>query len=55
LEQIKKYTGVNELVVIARLCMERDPEKRLPPWKAAKLLKDHMIKLGFDVMFSWDV
>ena len=55
LEQIKKYTEVNELTVIARLLMDRNPDARIPPREAASLLKNHMVKLGYDPMFLWEI
>ncbi|XP_045194436.2 uncharacterized protein LOC123550061 [Mercenaria mercenaria] len=55
LEQIKKYTSIHELTVVARLCMDRDPDMRIPPRAAASLIKDHMVKLGFDQMVSFDI
>lgn len=55
LEQINKFTGMHELTVVARLCMDRDPAKRIPVRSAAQLLKDHMYKFGYDPLMSWDL
>ncbi|KAH3722337.1 serine/threonine-protein kinase pakB-like [Dreissena polymorpha] len=47
LEQIRRTSGVFELTVVSRLCMDRDPTMRLPVRGAMSLISETMEKLGY--------
>ena len=48
LEQICTIAEVHELGFMTRLCMDMDPDARLPVRAAANIIFEHMVKFGYD-------